>query len=60
MELAAGAFYRAEPSRSRETGGAGLGLAITKAIAEAHGGTLFLTNRDGPGLAATISLPAAN
>jgi signal transduction histidine kinase len=60
MELAAGAFYRAEPSRSRETGGAGLGLAITKAIAEAHGGTLFLTNRDGPGLAATISLPAAS
>jgi signal transduction histidine kinase len=60
IELAAGAFYRAEPSRSRETGGAGLGLAITKAIAEAHGGTLSLANRDGPGLAATIILPTAN
>jgi two-component system OmpR family sensor kinase/two-component system sensor histidine kinase BaeS len=31
-------FYRADPSRSRETGGTGLGLAIVKAIVEAHGG----------------------
>ncbi|MFQ5460644.1 MAG: sensor histidine kinase, partial [Anaerolineae bacterium] len=32
-------FYRADPARSRETGGAGLGLAIVRALVEAHGGT---------------------
>ncbi len=31
-------FYRADPSRSREAGGAGLGLAIVKQLIEAHGG----------------------
>ena len=51
------AFYRGEPSRNRETGGAGLGLSIAKAIAEAHGGRLTLANREGGGLVATISLP---
>jgi len=50
------AFYRAEPSRNRETGGAGLGLSIAKAIVDAHGGTLTLANREGGGLDATIAL----
>lgn len=36
-------FYRADTSRSRRTGGAGLGLAISKAIAEAHGAALEVT-----------------
>ncbi len=54
-----GAFYRGEPSRNRETGGAGLGLAIAQAIVEAQGGTLTLANRDGGGLTATMALPAA-
>ena len=33
-------FYRADPSRARETGGAGLGLAIVAAIVADHGGTV--------------------
>ena len=57
MARITGAFYRAEPSRNRETGGAGLGLAITEAIVDAHGGKLSFANREGGGLAATITLP---
>ncbi len=51
------AFTRLEGSRSRETGGSGLGLALARAIVEAHGGTLTLRNRSGGGLRATIGLP---
>ena len=51
-----GAFYRSEPSRNRETGGAGLGLAIAEAVVKAHGGELTFANREGGGLAATIRL----
>lgn len=54
-----GAFYRAEPSRNRETGGAGLGLAIADAVVRGHGGALRFANREGGGLAATIALPGA-
>lgn len=50
-------FYRIEPSRSRETGGYGLGLALARAAAQAHGGSLDLANRDGGGLLAAIVLP---
>lgn len=50
-------FYRAEASRSRATGGTGLGLAIARGVAEAHGGTVALTNRPGGGLEATLTLP---
>jgi signal transduction histidine kinase len=50
-------FYRVEESRSRETGGVGLGLAIAQSIIQAHGGTLTLSNRPTGGLRATISLP---
>ena len=53
----AGAFYRGEPSRNRETGGAGLGLSIAQAVADAHGGALTFANREGGGLAATLTLP---
>ena len=52
------AFYRIENSRNKETGGIGLGLAITKDIITAHGGHIVL--EDGPlgGLRVVIKLPA--
>jgi signal transduction histidine kinase len=50
-------FYRLEASRSRETGGVGLGLAIAQAIAQAHGGTVTLLNRPVGGVRAKIVLP---
>jgi signal transduction histidine kinase len=50
-------FYRLEKSRSRETGGVGLGLAIAHSIVQAHGGKLTLNNRPARGLRARISLP---
>lgn len=50
-------FERGEASRNRRTGGAGLGLSIVQALAQAHGGRLALANREGGGLAATIVLP---
>ena len=48
-------FYRAEPSRSRELGGAGLGLAIARALTEAMGGRLSAESA-GPGRGATFSV----
>jgi signal transduction histidine kinase len=50
-------FYRLEGSRNRETGGVGLGLAITQSIVQAHGGKLMLSNRSTGGLRASIVLP---
>ena len=49
-------FYRAEPSRSRETGGTGLGLTIAKEIVELHQGTIRLENLAEGGLQVTIVL----
>jgi signal transduction histidine kinase len=49
-------FYRLDKSRSRDTGGVGLGLAIAQSIVQAHGGTLTLSNRPQGGLRATIHL----
>lgn len=51
-------FARGDASRNRETGGAGLGLALAKAIIEHEGGRLVLENRAGGGLEARIVLPA--
>ena len=51
-------FVRLETSRNRETGGSGLGLALARSAAQAHGGRLELENRAGGGLVARILLPA--
>ena len=53
-------FHRAERSRSRETGGAGLGLTVARQAARAHGGDLTLANRTEGGLVARMSLPLAS
>ena len=50
-------FHRGEPSRSRATGGAGLGLAVVRTIARAHGGEAELENRQEGGLRARARLP---
>jgi len=51
-------FYRLETSRSRESGGTGLGLTIARNICEQHGGTLTLANHPEGGLEAILKLPA--
>lgn len=53
-----GRFYRVDPARSREAGGAGLGLAIASGIAAAHGGTMQIISRPGEGTRVTVWLPA--
>jgi signal transduction histidine kinase len=58
MEEAFKPFVRLEASRSRATGGIGLGLAIARSIVLAHGGELILSNRPEGGLRAEIRLPA--
>ena len=50
-------FYRAEPSRSRDSGGSGLGLAIARAIVEAHEGRISARNAPGGGTTITVELP---
>ena len=59
IERAFEPFQRLEGSRSRETGGAGLGLAVVRAIARGHGGEVTLQNRAGGGLRARVTLPLA-
>lgn len=52
-------FFRADRSRARNTGGVGLGLAISKRIADAHGGRISLESRPGEGTTVRVWLPPA-
>ncbi|MBR1584949.1 MAG: HAMP domain-containing histidine kinase [Clostridia bacterium] len=50
-------FYRTDSSRSRQSGGAGIGLAIVKALTEQLGGQITVESRENEGSAFTVSLP---
>ncbi|MGE0736306.1 MAG: ATP-binding protein [Alphaproteobacteria bacterium] len=50
-------FYRLERSRSRETGGSGLGLAVARTVIRGHGGDITLGDRQPRGLLVTVRLP---
>lgn len=57
LEAVFAPFTRLETSRSRETGGVGLGLTIARAVFRSHGGDVELKNRHPRGLRATVRLP---
>lgn len=53
-------FYRADKSRSRATGGAGIGLTVVKELVEAHGGIVTATSTPGNGSVFAVELPPAS
>jgi signal transduction histidine kinase len=57
LEAVFAPFHRLDPSRSRETGGMGLGLTVARNAIRAHGGDVVLKNRPEGGLCAVVSLP---
>ena len=53
-------FYRTDKSRTRKTGGAGIGLSISKAIVQAHGGTIYCESGSDKGSRFVVKLPLEN
>ena len=53
-------FQRLDPSRNRDTGGVGLGLAVARTVVRSHGGDIELDDAEGGGLLARVTLPAAD
>lgn len=51
-------FYRSDLSRNKNTGGSGIGLTITKAFVEAHGGKIYVESKVNTGTTFTVELPA--
>ncbi len=60
LELAFTPFWRADTSRTRRTGGVGLGLALARRIARAHGGDVALSSVVGRGTTASLDVPLAS
>jgi signal transduction histidine kinase len=52
-------FYRADAARARDTGGSGIGLAVSRRIVEDHGGTVFARGRFGGGAVVGFTVPLA-
>jgi len=59
IELAFTPFWRADDSRTRKTGGVGLGLALARRIARAHGGEVEIESRPGRGTTVTLTIGSA-
>ena len=59
QERALQPFGQAKPATTRNYGGTGLGLPITKGLVEAHGGTLTISSRVGEGTIVRVDLPAS-
>jgi signal transduction histidine kinase len=57
LDLAFTPFWRADDSRARKTGGVGLGLALARRIARAHGGDVTLSSQPGKGTTARLEVP---
>ena len=53
-------FYRTDQSRTRKTGGAGIGLSISKAIVSAHGGSIYCESTIGKGSRFVVTLPMSS
>jgi signal transduction histidine kinase len=52
-------FYRVDPSRSRASGGTGMGLAVVRLLVQVHGGTVRAENRPSGGSRFIVQVPAS-